>query len=286
MSDAPQAPGWWQASDGRWYPPEQKQSAPAPAPGYPPADAPSTPPPAGYRAGGSAGPGGGGYPPSGGGVPSGGYPASAGQAPSGGVPSGGYPASGGQAPPGGYAPPGAAGGGGYPPAGGYAPSGYGPSGGYGPGGYPSVPPPARSSGANGCLIAFLVVLALAVLGGVGSCVALVVVADDVAEDVEEDLVEEQADEADDVSEPRCERGQFNDMQAVVTVTNDSSERSNYTIEVAFNGPNGDQLDTAYATVSALAPGQSTEATAASVAEAPTGDFTCDILDVERFSDQP
>lgn len=23
MSDVPQGPGWWQASDGRWYPPEQ-----------------------------------------------------------------------------------------------------------------------------------------------------------------------------------------------------------------------------------------------------------------------
>ncbi|HVN52019.1 MAG TPA: hypothetical protein VMT43_11325 [Acidimicrobiales bacterium] len=33
MSDTSQGPGWWQASDGKWYPPEQ-------APGYqPPADA-------------------------------------------------------------------------------------------------------------------------------------------------------------------------------------------------------------------------------------------------------
>ena len=23
MSDSPQGPGWWQASDGKWYPPEQ-----------------------------------------------------------------------------------------------------------------------------------------------------------------------------------------------------------------------------------------------------------------------
>ena len=36
MSDFSQGPGWWQASDGKWYPPEQ---APAgqPAPGVPPA---------------------------------------------------------------------------------------------------------------------------------------------------------------------------------------------------------------------------------------------------------
>jgi hypothetical protein len=44
MSDAPQGPGWWQASDGKWYPPEQQ----------PAGGAPSGPPPA-Y---GAAGPGG------------------------------------------------------------------------------------------------------------------------------------------------------------------------------------------------------------------------------------
>jgi hypothetical protein len=33
MSDISQGPGWWQASDGKWYPPEQQPAAPAPAPG-------------------------------------------------------------------------------------------------------------------------------------------------------------------------------------------------------------------------------------------------------------
>jgi hypothetical protein len=43
-SNAPQGPGWWQASDGNWYPPEQHPSdaappppAPAGPPGYQPA---------------------------------------------------------------------------------------------------------------------------------------------------------------------------------------------------------------------------------------------------------
>ncbi len=35
MSDVPEAPGWWEASDGKWYPPDrfpaQMASAPAPA---------------------------------------------------------------------------------------------------------------------------------------------------------------------------------------------------------------------------------------------------------------
>lgn len=36
MSDMSQGPGWWQASDGKWYPPEQSPGAQptAPGPGY------------------------------------------------------------------------------------------------------------------------------------------------------------------------------------------------------------------------------------------------------------
>ncbi|MGN6695131.1 MAG: DUF4190 domain-containing protein [Aquihabitans sp.] len=30
MSDAPQGPGWWQASDGKWYPPTAKPGTPRP----------------------------------------------------------------------------------------------------------------------------------------------------------------------------------------------------------------------------------------------------------------
>ena len=30
MSDVSQGPGWWQASDGKWYPPEQRPADPAP----------------------------------------------------------------------------------------------------------------------------------------------------------------------------------------------------------------------------------------------------------------
>jgi hypothetical protein len=64
MSDTPQGPGWWQASDGKFYPPESAPGGGAASGGYPS----------------------GGYPS--GGYPSGGYP-------SGGYPGGGYPAPGG-----------------------------------------------------------------------------------------------------------------------------------------------------------------------------------------------
>lgn len=33
MSDSSQGEGWWQASDGKWYPPEQAPGTPSPAPG-------------------------------------------------------------------------------------------------------------------------------------------------------------------------------------------------------------------------------------------------------------
>ena len=32
MSDTPQGPNWWQASDGKWYPPEAHPSASTPPP--------------------------------------------------------------------------------------------------------------------------------------------------------------------------------------------------------------------------------------------------------------
>ncbi|MBA3281783.1 MAG: RDD family protein, partial [Acidimicrobiia bacterium] len=47
MSDTSQGPGWWQASDGKWYPPEQAApgaSAPGPGAGSPPGPAFGSPP--------------------------------------------------------------------------------------------------------------------------------------------------------------------------------------------------------------------------------------------------
>jgi hypothetical protein len=43
MSDVSQGPGWWQASDGKWYPPELRADYVAPLP--PPESAPTTPQP-------------------------------------------------------------------------------------------------------------------------------------------------------------------------------------------------------------------------------------------------
>lgn len=60
MSDTSQGPGWWQASDGKWYPPEQ--AAPAAAPTAPPGPGAGGPPGPAFGAAGQApaygGPGG------------------------------------------------------------------------------------------------------------------------------------------------------------------------------------------------------------------------------------
>ena len=133
---------------------------------------------------------------------------------------------------------------------------------------------------SGCLKAFLIVLAIGAVIGIGSCVALVVAVDDASDDVNQS----EADEADDVGEPECKTDEVGFMAATMQVTNNSSERSNYTIEVTFEDPNGDQIETGAALVSALEPDQSTTATASSLTEAP-GEFTCRVVDVERFSDE-
>lgn len=57
MSDAPQGPGWWQASDGKWYPPEQAPAAstPPPTPGQVPPGSGMAPPGGSFGAPGAVG---------------------------------------------------------------------------------------------------------------------------------------------------------------------------------------------------------------------------------------
>ncbi len=168
MSDVSQGPGWWLASDGRWYPPDQ-------VPGYTPVGSTEVPV---ARVG---------LDPSGAPVPGGppdpvgmGYP----EVPGHGVPgAGGYPSVGnpgyGPTPVQGYPPPGY----GMPSAPPLAAPGYPPPGdpgyGYPPPGnpaydYPSVGPgygyvPVRKT--NGLAIASLV-CSLIWLGGLGSILAI------------------------------------------------------------------------------------------------------------------
>lgn len=189
MSDSAQGPGWWQASDGKWYPPQPQAPPPPPTTQFAP------PPPIAQFA----------------------------------------------------------------------------------------PPP--QAGMSGCLKFGLIALGVLAVLGIGSCVVLATVVDKAAEDIGEDLLAQNEREARDVSRPDCRIDETTGfMEAEMTVTNQSSERSNYAIEVTFE--DGDvQLETAFAAVTALEPGQNTVVVAGSSTE-PTGAFTCRVIGVQRFSDVP
>jgi hypothetical protein len=74
------------------------------------------------------------------------------------------------------------------------------------------------------------------------------------------------------------------MVAQLRVTNNSSERSDYRIDVNFaDGGSGDLIVSQSITVDNLAPGQSTDAEAVSAdAAEPTG-FDCEVAEVDRFA---
>jgi hypothetical protein len=138
VSDVSQGPGWWLASDGKWYSPEQTPgylapAAPAygPPPGFPPAAGPLT-----------AGP-----------APEYGPPPDY-SAPAGAIPVSGYPPLGGPVPPPGYAPP-------------PGPMPYGLPGGFAPYGYAPVPK------TNGLAVAAMVCSFFFWLYGIGAILGIV-----------------------------------------------------------------------------------------------------------------
>lgn len=153
-------------------------------------------------------------------------------------------------------------------------------------GYTPAPPPASAGmpgWAKGCLIAFAVVAVLGVLGI--ACVAVVV--DEATEEIDQAIADQQrneASEARDVELGECGVDAVGSLNAELRVTNTSSERSNYFIDVVFEGSSGEQLESSFVTVSALEPGQSTTQRAVTLTQ-PTGTFTCRIADVERLSDE-
>jgi hypothetical protein len=132
----------------------------------------------------------------------------------------------------------------------------------------------------------LVAIGVVVLLGMGACVALVVAVGEAAEDVDRSVAAERADEDDDVAATQCRTDAGEPLAAEVEVTNDSSERSNYTIDVAFESAGGDQIKTGFGSVSALEPGQSRVVDIQTLTASPGPLVTCRVTDVERFSDEP
>ena len=90
--------------------------------------------------------------------------------------------------------------------------------------------------------------------------------------------------ADDVKLKSCGNEPTLDIgQPVVTVTNHSSKASTYAITVKVDSADGrTQVDTAYATVDHLGPGQSTDADAVMAKPIPTG-AVCKVAEVDRLA---
>lgn len=88
--------------------------------------------------------------------------------------------------------------------------------------------------------------------------------------------------AGDVSISSCGTDSLGQLEAVLSVTNNSSKSSDYMIEVVFESADGStQLDSSIAFVSNLAPGQKASTEAISFTDAPAGDFKCRVTDVTR-----
>lgn len=128
-----------------------------------------------------------------------------------------------------------------------------------------------------------VVVALSLMGGFVGCGALVQRGVDGVSEAREERRVWRAGIADDVELVAC--GESGAFTAGLVVTNRSSERSNYMIEVGFASPDGaEQFDTDLVMVSALRPGQRKQVTAKPW-RGEASAYSCEVLDVTRFSDE-
>jgi hypothetical protein len=141
--------------------------------------------------------------------------------------------------------------------------------------------PVKSGMSGGAKALLVIGIVLAVgLVGCGALVALVATA---ADDADETIEEEQAREAEDVEISECTTDGAG-MVAKLTVTNNSSKRSTYSVDVTFESPDGaDQFATGFTFIDAVEPGQKATGEAHSLTEAP-GEFECRVVTVERMAD--
>lgn len=118
-------------------------------------------------------------------------------------------------------------------------------------------------------------------------VLLLVLAGCAADEYQAERQERARQIADDVELVGCEPTDLGYLGSEVRVTNLSSERSNYFVEVAFSTPDGtEQLDTATATVHALKPDQAATETANSYQVEADGGYECEVIDITRYTDEP
>jgi hypothetical protein len=151
--------------------------------------------------------------------------------------------------------------------------------------YPPHPSPAPTPPAGGaprplgqgCLVALAVVAGLTVL--------LVLLAATLLARASDSADDERRREAADVQLADCLPTGAGHMASTVRVTNHSSKRSNYVVDVVFESADGSrQLAARTVLVNDLEPGQTTQREAATLTSAPTS-FDCRLSQVQRFSDE-
>ena len=89
----------------------------------------------------------------------------------------------------------------------------------------------------------------------------------------------------DVAITGCTTAEFTGPEAAIEITNHSSKRSNYMVEISFESQDGaNQYGTGTAFVNNLEPGQSKAETATAFEDIADGTaFTCRVVNVDRFA---
>ena len=88
----------------------------------------------------------------------------------------------------------------------------------------------------------------------------------------------------DITQVTCDVDDSGDMRAVIHITNHSSERSNYSIDVVFESKDGtEQLDSSFAGVSHLEAGQSATTQSVTFTAPPSTGFSCRVTQIDRYA---
>ena len=137
-------------------------------------------------------------------------------------------------------------------------------------------PQPRARG-RGCLVALAIVAGLSVL--------LVLVAAALLARASDSADRERRREAADVELTDCVPTGAGFMASTVRITNHSSKRSNYVVDVVFESADGSrQLAARTIVVNDLEPGQATQQEAGTLTPSPRR-FDCRVSQVQRFSDE-
>ena len=153
-----------------------------------------------------------------------------------------------------------------------------PAGAYPAGGY-AVPP--QKSGMSGCAKAAIVIVVLGLLLGGGCVVAALVFGDEVVDNIEDSRDAARRD----IDIDSCELDDSGFMVAELSITNNSSERSNYVIEIGFRADDGSQsLETVSVFANGVESQDTVQQSARSITSA-TEPLECSVVEALRFSDE-